>query len=799
MRKGRRMIPHTKEREVETNFVGEEHEFTIVANAKSFRLLSDKIYNDKIRAVIRELSTNAWDSHVMAGNTDTPFQVHLPTDMQPYFFVKDFGTGMTPEQVKTLYSTYFASNKTFSNLLNGAMGIGSKSVFAYTESVVVTSIVDGVKYTYTCFVTQQGKPVLKPMGEVETDEPNGFEVRLAVREGDIQEFSKAARFVFWSFDEEARPNVTGYHRYYEDVDYDKYILEKGDGWISVKDDTPYINGPSIRMGNVIYPLHIEKLRLFLTPGEQILLNFVIKKNMIFDMPLGSCDFAPSREELDYDEATQEALYNKLQEVRKVFFEEMDKAVAQSKSTWDAYFTRASLLKAFWGDADAAAVGDLLTDSSKMFDFSFISSNQTVDVRKAFEGREVHVIQAKDPYAARLTTKHTMYPSDKEIVAPISRSVHFAWVPEKKHITSAYHRTAILRWLVKHGYRSHLVYVIVGKPTKEELKKLGYPEFITRSDFPSREEISLGGSTTQKNMGFVMVKGEIEPILSEDDIPEEGVYIVMNRGVIRARNAIICSQQESKREYLRYLNVRLQNLPSNRIKNKLSTIVIIKTQHTKLLPSGMLPIVNVLKPFLDRSVQTLEDMKTRSRLFDTLSSKIQPIKKFYKHFWEEDSEELNPKEFQHTGIFWTSHQAFKSLSLSSWLPEENMSEDDRQLQEKIRDNANSIKRFAKDYGARTSVSTQDIQKSIEEKAEKILEESGIIPLAQIHERYPLVVLQTEHTALGWRSYEELDRYSLRDSGGYRRTEDVSYESSVKKHLIEYINMVDTINNFKGGNK
>ena len=47
-------------------------------------MFADKVYSNKERAVIRELACNAHDSHVMAGTTDVPFEVHLPTPLEPW-------------------------------------------------------------------------------------------------------------------------------------------------------------------------------------------------------------------------------------------------------------------------------------------------------------------------------------------------------------------------------------------------------------------------------------------------------------------------------------------------------------------------------------------------------------------------------------------------------------------------------------------------------------------------------------------------------------------------------------------
>ena len=89
--------------------------FKIEATAKAFKILSDGLYSNKIKAVVRELSTNAYDSHVDAGCREKPFDVQLPTRLDPTFCIRDYGTGLSYEDCMDLYSTYFRSNRTNSN------------------------------------------------------------------------------------------------------------------------------------------------------------------------------------------------------------------------------------------------------------------------------------------------------------------------------------------------------------------------------------------------------------------------------------------------------------------------------------------------------------------------------------------------------------------------------------------------------------------------------------------------------------------------------------------------------------
>ena len=132
--------------------VGQIGEFRIRNSAKAFSILSSGLYANKIRAIIRELSCNAVDAHKAAGTTDVPFEVHLPTALEPFFYIRDFGIGLNHDQVTNIYTTYFESTKTASNDFIGALGLGSKSPFSYTENFTVTAIKDGRKGLYTAFI-----------------------------------------------------------------------------------------------------------------------------------------------------------------------------------------------------------------------------------------------------------------------------------------------------------------------------------------------------------------------------------------------------------------------------------------------------------------------------------------------------------------------------------------------------------------------------------------------------------------------------------------------------------------------
>ena len=188
--------------------VGQIGEFRIRNSAKAFNILSSGLYANKVRAIIRELSCNAVDSHVAAGRPDTPFDLHLPNQLEPWFSIRDYGTGLSHEQVTSIYTTYFESTKTNSNDFIGALGLGSKSPFSYTDNFTVTAIRDGRCGIYTAFINEQGVPSIALMAESDTNEPAGVEVKFSVNDRwDFDKFCNEARIVYKYF--KLRPKVTG--------------------------------------------------------------------------------------------------------------------------------------------------------------------------------------------------------------------------------------------------------------------------------------------------------------------------------------------------------------------------------------------------------------------------------------------------------------------------------------------------------------------------------------------------------------------------------------------------------------
>lgn len=103
------MILDTEARTVEARGVisSAAYGFSEGDESHIFSILRDKLYSNKVLAVIREYSTNALDAHVLVGRSDLPVYVRVPAaDGEPNFIVRDYGPGLAEDDVYRIYVKY---------------------------------------------------------------------------------------------------------------------------------------------------------------------------------------------------------------------------------------------------------------------------------------------------------------------------------------------------------------------------------------------------------------------------------------------------------------------------------------------------------------------------------------------------------------------------------------------------------------------------------------------------------------------------------------------------------------------
>lgn len=307
------------------------HQLGVKITAKSYEILSSNLYSDKITAIIRELSTNAVDSHILAGKADLPISITLPSHDSPYFVVQDYGVGLSKEQLANVF-TYFESDKENDNRFTGEKGLGSKSPLAYTDSFSVISVYNGIQYTCKVFKNEQGIPCLDD--EVEppqnVDLPNGVRISVKVHPADYHDFEHKAKLVYSWFS--VCPIISceiPQHDFL--IKADSYALYKKEGY------------NLLVMGEVAYPFEWCNITNIDNNVRKIL-----NKGIVLFCERGQVDTVASRENLEYTNKTLTAIRNILDKLKEDATTHIARKFESCTTLWECCYVYKSLERTILG-------------------------------------------------------------------------------------------------------------------------------------------------------------------------------------------------------------------------------------------------------------------------------------------------------------------------------------------------------------------------------------------------------------------------------------------------------------------
>lgn len=448
------------------------HQFKISANGTAFQILSSGLYSNKQAAVLRELGCNAADAHVAAGIASTPIRVTLPTENNRELAIRDFGLGMNHEQILSLYTTYFSSDKRDSNAFVGGLGLGSKSPFAYTNSFTVTSIHQGIKRIYSCNIANDGAPTVTRLREEPTSEPQGIEVRLLTKLHDMHLFMREASNVFQWFETLPVFNVpVEYHQAkMHTLSTPAYNIGKG-----------YGSSHFIKMGNVAYPLHMASLDL---PADTLWPQLLNRIPLTLKSPIGYLQVAASREALQYDPTTKKHLLQLYQQAyndiaRRIVAEMVDPSRA---TAWAQETAVQEWCRKYLPSLDPKLTGQMIAQSSSSADAQRAAQ---VAVKKApaiplFSGTlaEANVYWYAEGAVGRKNVKDGVVSVGEKIMQPVMvQAVNTAIVVvDDSQITEK-----VAHWRKEHGTQSML---LVSPATKKD--------FAQAQDHAEQISASMGG-------------------------------------------------------------------------------------------------------------------------------------------------------------------------------------------------------------------------------------------------------------------------------------------------------------------
>lgn len=242
---------------LQTNVQPVSQNFGIGDASVVIEILRNRLYEHKIRTLVQEYMCNGRDAQREI-NSKRNLEVTIPTRLEPTFVVRDFGPGITPDRMANVFILYGASTKRSDDLQTGGFGIGAKSAWSYTDSFTIITHIDGTKRTYVAHTGVNNNGRLDLIDTSNTNELNGTEIRIAVKPGDLEEFTQAVyrASYFW----ETPPTIKGTLEVPEKVEPYKvsdvlhcldtagyqwsYELGFGDGSdaLAVIDGVPYVLG-----------------------------------------------------------------------------------------------------------------------------------------------------------------------------------------------------------------------------------------------------------------------------------------------------------------------------------------------------------------------------------------------------------------------------------------------------------------------------------------------------------------------------------------------------------------------------
>lgn len=319
-----------------------EVEFTVDQEHAKWvmRVLADT-YSDRELAVVREYSTNAFDAHVQAGQA-RPIEVTLPSTFNPYFTVRDFGIGMSLDDLLNTYTKFGKSTGRDSNDINGMLGIGSKSGVAYTTGFTVESVKDGLKHVAVISRKPDWTITLKVVATSKTDEHNGVTIKIPVHNPD--EFTHKAND-FYKFWLPGRVLVNGKapeHNVGDKITDNFYYSPSWNTSYVVMNNVPYrINNPDALFRN----------------------TKIARCHFVAYVSGGAVEFSNSREDLKYTDLTKATL-------QQIINEFADQIVREAQDSIDKATTHAEAFSAWYkwrGVLGNSALTELEFNGDKFID------------------------------------------------------------------------------------------------------------------------------------------------------------------------------------------------------------------------------------------------------------------------------------------------------------------------------------------------------------------------------------------------------------------------------------------------
>jgi hypothetical protein len=292
-----------------------------------FNILRNQLYSNKPLAVLREIACNAQDANIEA-NSKRSIEVKLPTKLDPTLTIRDFGNGLSADDIKNLYCFYGESTKRNNNSAIGYYGIGKFAPFSYGDNFVLISFHKGVKTTYNAFIDETKIGKIVKLKEEKSSEPSGVMISVPIREDDTQTFLNTAISLFKHF--KNKPVIKGASKDELAKVYDRKPVFEGKSWRYYAEKGDYYSrSNSVAVMGVGYSIDTSDVDF-----KDDELESLCNQGFEVDFDLGELDITASRESLEYTDKTKKAIKAKFKKVKQEIAESISNQFKASDNIFD---------------------------------------------------------------------------------------------------------------------------------------------------------------------------------------------------------------------------------------------------------------------------------------------------------------------------------------------------------------------------------------------------------------------------------------------------------------------------------
>jgi hypothetical protein len=315
-------------------------------------------YKNSIGSIVREITSNCFDSHAEAGVTDAVRIKYGKDDSGFYVSFIDVGVGLSPTSIENIFLKYLKSTKENSNQFIGAFGLGSKSPLSYQDFFYINTRFEGIEYNYMMYKGEQS-PKIDLLKHFETTERNGTEIKIQIKsESDLLKFLNET-FTQLHYFKNVVIDVEDISLLYSGYSYNSlnvsikeaisrltrsYTLFEGDNFI-VRTNTKF-NELHLCIGSVTYPIDWSSLKI-----NRIDIPIAVK----FD--IGELPVIQTREDIRYTDSSIKTIVNKIELVKQELTELKKKNLTKDFTDFDDFLANHEIKLNF----ETLIIGDLKGD------------------------------------------------------------------------------------------------------------------------------------------------------------------------------------------------------------------------------------------------------------------------------------------------------------------------------------------------------------------------------------------------------------------------------------------------------